>query len=384
MKNPKLKAMLYRGADAAMVGATEPEWPSTEEQMAWHPSQRRIIVGAALDWYHATQDDRTAAEFLSQWLDSSPKRKPLAQIVRKHGFSSLTIGWLARCSSMGLELKLKELRHIQRILTAMVTDRLAAQAAQDAETPVETPRKPNIQERINEKIRECNGAVQGDFDDFITAGCTGDPDMIKLLIQYNVPQVRVKELVGKLTVQATEISTVLAGTDADLSEGYSNYGKRQLKSMIWWLTRAQEQMLSYGIMKAANRKPVSRKGQTPQKLVNKLKFMAKHEELKLESIDPVQILKATELWVYNVNRRKLGIYVADETQGALYVKNSRILGFSETKSVCKTIRKPDVQLKQFMSGGKPVSKQWFDDLKTAGTPLNGRITPEFLLLKAYK
>ena len=85
-----------------------------------------------------------------------------------------------------------------------------------------------------------------------------------------------------------------------------------------------------------------------------------------------------------MNRRKLGIYVADETQGALYVKNSRILGFSETKSVCKTIRKPDVQLKQFMSGGKPVSKQWFDDLKTAGTPLNGRITPEFLLLKAYK
>jgi len=373
--------MLYRGADAAMVGATEPVWPSAEEQMAWHPAQRRIVVGAALDWYHATQDDRTAAEFLAQWLDVSSKRKPLAQIVRKYGFSSLTIGWLARCSSMGLGLKLRELRHIQRILAAMVTERLAAQAA---EVPVVAVRKPNIQERINEKIRECNGAVQGDFDDFITAGCTGDPDMIKLLIQYNVPQVRVKELVGKLTKLTTELSTVLAGTDADLSEGYANYSKRQLKSMIWWLTRAQEQMLSYGTMKAATRKPATRKGQTPQKLVNKLKFMAKHEELKLESIDPVQILKATELWVYNVNRRKLGIYIADETQGALYVKNSRILGFSETKSVCKTIRKPDVQLKQFMAGGKPVSKKWFDDLKTAETPLNGRITPEFLLLKAYK
>ena len=73
--------MLYRGADAAMVGATEPEWPSTEEQMAWHPAQRRIIVGAALDWYHATQDDRSAAEFLSQWLDVSPKRKESYQSI---------------------------------------------------------------------------------------------------------------------------------------------------------------------------------------------------------------------------------------------------------------------------------------------------------------
>jgi hypothetical protein len=119
-------------------------------------------------------------------------------------------------------------------------------------------------------------------------------------------------------------------------------------------------------------------------MVSKLKYLDKDVELKIQSIDPTQILKATELWVYNVKKRKLGIYLADDSQGSLYIKGSKILGYSETRSICKTLRKPDAQLKELMAAGKPASKKWFEDIKAVESKLNGRITEEFLLLKVYK
>jgi hypothetical protein len=377
----KLRPLQYRGSDASMVGATEPSWPDTLTQELWTPSHRNIILGPALNWYHSTQDSSAATTFLAQWLDNKPKRRDLAQLVRKYGSPSVTLSWLARCATQGLVLKLAEVRKIHQALSQLLNQQLTESQSQAEKLTI---KKPNIQDRINEKMRECAGEIQAALDEFCQSGCAGEPNLVGMLVRYNVPQARVRELSARLDRQIQELELVQAGTDPQLVEGYSNFNKRQIRSMLWWLTRAQEQILSYGTLKAASRKPVVRKGQTPQKLVSKLKFMDRHEELKLESIDPVQILKATELWVYNVNRRKLGVYVADETQGSLYVKNSRILGYSETKSVCKTIRKPDVQLKQFMAAGKPASKKWFEDLKTTQSTLNGRITPEFLLLKVYK
>ena len=364
-----------------MVGGTEPLFPDAETQSSWTPSQRMTVMSVSFNWYNNTQDAKQATEFLAQWLETSDKRRQLGQLIRKYGSPQPTYGWLARCAMMGLRLNMRELRQIQQYLTKLVS-----QHTKTLKIEGEKPQviKPNIQDRINEKIRECAGEVQGQLDEFVAAGCTGEPAVLGQLVKYNVPQVRVKELVNRLQPQIDELNLVLTGTDSQLTEGYRQFGKRQIKSMIWWLERAQEQMLSYGTMKAANRKPVTRKSQTPQKIVSKLKYMDRHPELKVESIDPTQILKATELWVYNANRRKLGIYVADETQGALWVKNSRILGYSETRSVAKTLRKPATQIAELMKAGKPVSKKWFEDLKTTAQPLNGRLTGEWLLLKAYK
>ena len=379
--NTRTRTLNYRGSDASMVGSTEPQMPSPQVQAEWTTRERMSFVSTSLNWYNNTQDSKQATEFLAQWLEASGKRRQLGKLIRKYGSPMTTYGWLARCSSLGLRLKMSELRKIHSYLTKIVSEHTEKLQSEGQKT---TAVKPNIQARIAQKIRECTGEIQGSFDDFITAGCTGDPAVVDALIRFNIPQLRVKEIVNRLQVQVDELTKVQAGTDPQLIEGYNHFTKRQIKSMIWWLQTAQEQVLSYGNLKAANRKPVVSKSQSPQKIVSKLKYMDRHEELKLESIDPTLILKATELWVYNVNRRKLGIYVADEMQGALWVKNSRILGFSESRSVVKTIRKPASQLAEFMKAGKPASKKWFDDLKTTTQVLNGRITAEWILLKAYK
>jgi hypothetical protein len=65
----------------------------------------------------------------------------------------------------------------------------------------------------------------------------------------------------------------------------------------------------------------------------------------------------------------------------LGVKGTSIEGFDTDKSVCKTLRKPAEQLKEFGKAGKIQLRKFLDDIKATETKLNGRISTDVLLLK---
>jgi hypothetical protein len=95
----------------------------------------------------------------------------------------------------------------------------------------------------------------------------------------------------------------------------------------------------------------------------------------------VDIVGAEVLWVYNVKNRKIGKYVADSHGGALGVKGTTIIGYDEAKSVQKTLRKPEEQLKQFLASSKVDLRKFIENIKTTDIKLNGRINPDTILLK---
>ena len=78
------------------------------------------------------------------------------------------------------------------------------------------------------------------------------------------------------------------------------------------------------------------------KLVSKLKYQKKDSALSLVSTNPVDIVGAKEVWIYNTNTRKMGKYIANDLTG-LTVKGTSILNFSP-HSAEKTLRKPKEQL----------------------------------------
>jgi hypothetical protein len=107
----------------------------------------------------------------------------------------------------------------------------------------------------------------------------------------------------------------------------------------------------------------------------------------LASISPLDILDATELWVYNTKTRKLGKYVVDDMYGSgakLGVKGTSIVGFNESQSVQKTLRKPAEQLAELKRAGKVVLRKFMDEIKTTQTKLNGRINDQTILIKVAK
>ena len=139
----------------------------------------------------------------------------------------------------------------------------------------------------------------------------------------------------------------------------------------------------------ATRKPRKPKVYSADKLVAKLKFCKVDEKYKLASIDPAQIIGANELWVFNTKTRKIGKYIASNTDPkglgregtGLTVKGTTIQGYDESLSIQKTLRKPDAQLKEFKDSGKVKLRKFLDDIKTTDTKLNGRCNPDTVLLK---
>jgi hypothetical protein len=129
-----------------------------------------------------------------------------------------------------------------------------------------------------------------------------------------------------------------------------------------------------------NRAPRKTKAVSKDKLVAKLKYMKTNEPLKLVSVNPVDIIGAKELWVYNTKSRKLGKYVANEYQD-LAVKGTSILNFSENLSICKTLRKPEEKLKEFKAAGKVQLRKFLEDINATDTRMNGRINEDIILLK---
>ena len=129
-----------------------------------------------------------------------------------------------------------------------------------------------------------------------------------------------------------------------------------------------------------NRKPRAKKSVPAEKLVAKMKYLKQDDKLRLVSINPVDIIGAKELWVFNCKTRKLGKYVADDFSD-LGVKGTSVTGFDELKSVAKTLRKPEEQLKEFKAAGKVALRKFLEDIKAVDIKLNGRINEDTILLK---
>jgi hypothetical protein len=76
----------------------------------------------------------------------------------------------------------------------------------------------------------------------------------------------------------------------------------------------------------------------------------------------------------------MGRYMAAEFQ-ELGVKGTSITGFDPVKSVQKTLRKPEEQLKEFKAAGKVQLRKFLEDIKAVDIKLNGRINEDTILLK---
>ena len=99
---------------------------------------------------------------------------------------------------------------------------------------------------------------------------------------------------------------------------------------------------------------------------------------------PAQLIGAQNAVVFNTKTRKIGYYISTSSAG-LTVKGTSLINFTE-KSSQKTLRKPEVQLKEFKEQNtqKRVENWFTKNVKTTETVLNGRLNEDIVILKVFK
>ena len=168
-----------------------------------------------------------------------------------------------------------------------------------------------------------------------------------------------------------------------LAEGYETYSKKEIKELTDFYKRLFDAIEIVKAEKKQTRAVRKPKVKSAAELVKKLKFKPSDSDFGIASINPADIIDATALVVFNTKNRKLGIYFADD-HAQFKVKGTSLLFFDETRSVQKTVRKPNEVLPNWKKVTKHKLKTQFGYLKTTETKLNGRFNADTIILKAFK
>ena len=176
-----------------------------------------------------------------------------------------------------------------------------------------------------------------------------------------------------------EIARSSEDGDSDLIEGYSHLKKSTLKNILAYFNDLQTGLLETKQSKKIVR--IKRKRPTDKtKLVRKLKYLPEFAELNLKSLNPVDIIGASEVWVYDVKRKKLGVYASDY-EGTLGVKGTSIDNYSDAKSYEKTLRKPEVQMPEFMAARKNGLHKFVDTVRGKKLAARKRLLPDMVIVR---
>ena len=180
-----------------------------------------------------------------------------------------------------------------------------------------------------------------------------------------------------------EIKEINKGADKELVEAYSHISKSALIRVQKLLESIVGEAAVVETVSNAQRKTRKKKAPSTEKLIAKLKYCVAAPELGIASVSPSGIIGASEVWIYNKKYRKLGKYVAKDA-GGLTVRGTSIKDFDTAKSIQKTMRKPEAQLKAFMAAGKVKLRKFLSDIRAVDYKLNGRINNDVVILKIFK
>jgi hypothetical protein len=293
-----------------------------------------------------------------------------------------TVCALIKAHERGMPLRDRHVEYILEAVKKVLT--LKADNDEDFEAKPEVKKSevyiPTIQDRMNEVAKKHILYFEM-LEDALYTGETIDPKAYEYLTKNNVPQVLIGKISAVFEPRCAEVREARTTKDEDLKDAYSYMKAADYKRYDAFYDKLFADLTAYNQTKKATKKAAVRKPPAKEKLVRSLKYLKQDAGMKLVSINPVDIVGAEQLWVYNVKNRKLGKYVAEDQGGVLGVKGTSITGFSETKSTQKTLRKPEEQIKAFLASNKVELRKFLENIKTTEIKLNGRINVDTILLK---
>ena len=332
----------------------------------------KSALSRAFNFYNQDNDKKAARTYLKSYI----KHKNLS--VNLDGVSDsdiiLTYGWLARMVMNGNVLTTQHTEKLDKYIMTLLTTKVVVKVVDKA------PR-PSVQDYMQDKIAEVIGELEGQVDSFLKED--KEFDLYNYLQANSIPKPYCKDIDTWARKRGTEFTEVYKTTDKDIKEGYSNISRRQQANLVKLLGSFIVDLEKYTQFKKANRKPRVTKTKPPAVQVSRIKFKKEDTELGIKSVNPSEMVGASQVWVYNVKYKRLAAYRSDSVQG-IQVKGSTLQNYDPDMSECRSIRRPEVILKILLDASKVKLRKLLSDLTTKGYDVTGRINDESIIVRVIK
>ena len=381
---PKARDPMY--SDEKYTGR-EPVW-DTERALKMTQDEFDHFLRKSFTYYNYYFAQKDLKKYMVKWMQENGYTKPdVSAFIRSPDRAvPMTAYGLLMSHRQGMPFREKELKYVKEQIAAALLQEAgdvvesATGAAMPAVEKTATVKVLTIQDRLNEKTSEHLAYFEGLYDEVVLGG-TVDPRAFDYLTANTVPQSQINKFVDLISARKAELGAAQGKLFEDHVESYKHYKAADYKRHHAFLDAILDALEQYRGVKKATKKARVKRAPNKEKVVSKLKYMKEDKTLKLVSVNPVDIVGAQELWVYNTKTRKLFKYIADSLTGPLGVKGTSVINFDTAKSVGKTLRKPDEKLKEFARASKIQLRKFLDEIKAAETLANGRISEDTLLLR---
>jgi hypothetical protein len=349
----------------AKIRYTKSVEPSYDKEVPASDSE----IGMALSWYHANQTEKDAAKYLGCET----------KIAKNHP----TLAWARRMSEQGFVFSDKTKEKIEelkaRFDNSIALSNKVTVVVDDDGNVVTNEKVVNLQERISAKTDVYIGELEGMIDDY--GHGEKEFNAYDWFVKNEVKPIHAARIMEYFQARAAQF--VKEVESKETREGYVALGKKKIKSIlaVMAVIIKDAERLSQNAGKI--RKPRKKKAPNFQKMAAKVKFKEKDDSFKIQSIDPVNIIGASQVWMFNTKSRRLSVYTAADASG-LFLKGTSVTGYSDTLSYAKTLRKPEKVLNNVLNGGKLVLRKLMDEINGKSYPLNGRINTDTVILRALK
>ena len=333
---------------------------------------------AALGQYNQLED-RVLSKAVINYVRKTDKTK--ASILSKAAnWELVSAGKLVMILDAGGYLSEDHIKVLQQTINKTYEKYLKVMK-EEAKDDVEEskPKAPviSIDQRIIDAARTQSEDIDYAIDEFINTKASSFSTKA-FLLKNGTSGAVAKKIADYYEYPLKEAQEALAGECEQLVEGYSFFTKAELKKFIAFLQSIVDECRQHAVVV---KKPRTVRAKPPGVIVKRMKYMVKFDELNMRSVDPAGIVGADTVYVYNTKNRKLFKYEAEDNSG-LTVKGTTIINYSVARSEAKTIRKPEVFFKDLKAAKREMNKQ-FNDLKTKGSAVNGRVNQDCLILGAF-
>lgn len=362
-----LHTVLPPASDAKFIG-DEPSW--LDVVVTADQYNKEMLRG--LNWHNYCAGEKDYIKYLEAWIKEYRAKTSKQDIAVWRECSSVnkTMCVLARMHMQGFPLSSKDVAHLHDYVAQVVQP---VKKVRSTNAPVVN--RPTIQDRIRQQV----AGILSDLDVRVDEAFDGNialADDIKgdiLSKGFKGPQLKIVQDYLKNNIE--EWDAAYSGADEQLVEGYSYVGRRNLKKIVETfrevLEALSEQSTRIKTQRIRKRKPVDKK-----KMASKMRYMKEFEGL--QSKNPVDIIGANMVWIYDTKKRRLGYYEA-EVKDSLFVRGNKIEGFKNTCE--KILRKPDEQLTMVTGLRKNQTVNWFDTIKAKCKPMTGRMNDNFIIVR---
>jgi len=370
-----------------LISATESKWtgeePTWENADKWDEEKLKKNFSRGLQFYNYYLDMDDYYPFIEEFLKKEkPKNKKILKDLKKvpRCGELVMCGKMCRMINLGMPREFDKKNYTEEIESYLkrmfLKNPIVAKVKKESD-----PNKPSVFEYAQEKVRK--GVLiylEEMLDKWITTPTVkvNKVNVFSLLQGVNPAIGSVKVVEEWLVKQKNELVEAIDKTCPQMVEGYSYLSKPAIRKRITLLEEMVNEVELYRASKRANKKPRKKKEISADKLVSKIKCLNSSKDHNVVSIDPVKIVGAKKVFLFNVKYRKMILLEGDE----LTVKGTTVKNWDPKKSFTTTLRKPQETISILISKTEKQIANHLNKLTTKKTEANGRINGNTLILKA--